>query len=347
MNTDIHSQPTEAIGQSESFLQFQEALSLAARADRPTLIIGERGTGKELAASRLHYLSGRWQGPFIPVNCAALAPTLLDSELFGHEAGSFTGATVRRKGRFETADSGTLFLDEIAALSREAQEKILRAVEYGIFERVGGAAPVSVNVRVIGATNADLPALAETGRFKRDLLDRLSFEVLTLPPLRERHGDIELLAQRFAARMAVEMGFGEPPAFSEKAWAALLSHPWPGNVRELKNTVERAVYRSNGEAVDDIVLDPFKSPYRPARPRQQAPAQKQPPAPQGCEDHTPDLSVPVKDAVRRLEEQYVRSALDAARHNQRQAARIMGLTYNQFRGLYRKYSKGLNDGEAH
>ncbi len=338
MNTDIHSQTTEAIGQSESFLEFQEALSLAARAERPTLIIGERGTGKELAAARLHYLSSRWQGPFVPVNCAALAPTILDSELFGHEAGAFTGATTRRKGRFEAAHHGTLFLDEIASLSREAQEKILRAVEYGVFERVGGVTPMEVDVRVVGATNADLPEMADQGRFKRDLLDRLSFEVLTLPPLRERHGDIELLARRFAARMSVEMGFAEPPEFSNTAWTELLSYTWPGNVRELKNTVERAVYRSNGEIIDSIVLDPFKSPYRPAQKKRLPQKEKLPEAPTIRERQTfPDLMIPIKQAVRNLERQYVQSALEAARHNQRKAAQIMGLTYNQFRGLYRKH----------
>ena len=330
---------TEALGQSDVFLEFQEHLSRAARADRSVLIIGERGTGKELAATRLHFLSGRWQGPFVALNCAALAGSLLESELFGHEAGAFTGAATRRKGRFEAADSGTLFLDEIANLSRPAQEKILRAVEYGVFERVGGVAPVQVDVRVIGATNADLPALAERDRFKRDLLDRLSFEVLTLPPLREREGDVELLARHFASRMGVELGWEVSVEFTDRAMATLLAHSWPGNVRELKNVVERAVYRGEG-LVDEIVLDPFASPFRPA---DDAPC---PPR----RDHRhpspapgPDLSFPLRQAVADLEADYLREALSRARHNQRRAADLLGMTYHQFRGLYRKYIELLED----
>ncbi|WP_147822350.1 phage shock protein operon transcriptional activator [Salidesulfovibrio onnuriiensis] len=334
MNHITHSPPSEAVGQSESFLKFQEQLSLAARADRSVLIIGERGTGKELAAAKLHYLSRRWDGPFIPLNCAALAQPLLDSELFGHEAGAFTGAAARRKGRFEAADNGTLFLDEIANLSKEAQEKILRAVEYGVFERVGGVAPVSVNVRVVGATNEDLPSLAGDGKFKRDLLDRISFEVLTLPPLREREGDIELLAYHFAGRMAVEMGFSGVPDFSEQAINSLLSHSWPGNVRELKNVVERAVYRSDGDLVDDIVLDPFESPFRPASPK--APQDK--PAPREPARTGADLGTPLREALCALEKAYLDQALAKTKHNQRRAADLLGMTYHQFRGLYRKHS---------
>lgn len=350
----MHVRPAEALGQSEAFLEFQERLSRAARADRPVLIIGERGTGKELASSRLHYLSSRWQGPFVPLNCAALAGSLLDSELFGHEAGAFTGAAQRRKGRFEAADGGTLFLDEIANLSMQAQEKILRAVEYGEFERVGGTSPVQVNVRVVGATNADLPGLSRAGSFKRDLLDRLSFEVLTLPPLRARDGDVALLASHFAARMAVEYGLAGVPEFSGRAMDALLAHSWPGNIRELRNVVERAVYRAGhdlehgdgetGPVIQDIVLDPFDSPYRPqmeeAQPegpdeskKQTRPVQGRPPG------QAPDLSVPLRTAVAELEGAYLRRAMDRARHNQRKAAELLGLTYHQFRGLYRKHAK--------
>ena len=164
----------DAIGQSEAFLDFQEKLSRAARINRPVLLIGERGTGKELAASRLHYLSLRWQEPFVALNCAALSPTLIESELFGHEKGAFTGAAGLRKGRFEAADGGTLFLDEIGMIPMETQEKILRVVEYGAFERVGGSTAIDVDVRIVGATNADLLKLTRKGTFKRDLLDRLS-----------------------------------------------------------------------------------------------------------------------------------------------------------------------------
>jgi len=194
---------TEALGQSEPFLDFQERLSRVAPVNRPVLLVGERGTGKELAASRLHFLSNRWQGPLVALNCAALSPTLIESELFGYERGAFTGAQQRRVGRFEAADEGTLFLDEIGTIPLEVQEKILRVVEYGTFERVGSPQSVEVDVRIIAATNADLGGLVERGRFKQDLLDRLSFEVLCLPPLRDRREDILLLARHFAAAMAL------------------------------------------------------------------------------------------------------------------------------------------------
>jgi psp operon transcriptional activator len=249
--------PVEAIGQSDAFLDFQERLSRVAPVNRPVVLIGERGTGKELAAARLHYLSGRWEKAFVALNCASLSSTLIESELFGYERGAFTGAAQRRAGRFEAADGGTLFLDEIGSVPMEAQEKILRVVEYGSFERVGGNETLEVDVRIVAATNADLRELVRRHRFKADLLDRLSFEVLTLPPLRNRAGDISILARHFAARMAVELGRPQAPEFGAEALAALERHPWPGNVRELKNTVERAVYRASSARIVDIVFDPF------------------------------------------------------------------------------------------
>lgn len=322
----------EAIGQSDAFLHFQERLSRVARVDRPVLIIGERGTGKELAAARLHYLSPRWQGPLVTLNCAALAGSLLDSELFGHEAGAFTGAVGRRRGRFENADGGTLFLDEIANLSMEAQEKILRVAEYGTFDRVGGGAGVEVSVRLIGATNADLPARAGEGKFKEDLLDRLSFEVLTVPPLREREGDVELLAAHFATRMAVSLGLPERPVFSDGAMAALRRHAWPGNVRELRNVVERAVYRAEGRMVTEVVFDPFGPQRRGTQGPAPTPRERLPvDAP-----HLADLDLPLPEALRRVEASYLRTALERSRHNQKRAAELLGLTYHQFRGLFRR-----------
>ena len=193
----------EGLGQSEAFLDFQERLSRVAAVERPVLLIGERGTGKELAARRLHYLSQRWQGALITLNCAALSPSLIASELFGHERGAFTGAQQRRMGRFEAAHGGTFFLDEIGSIPLDAQEKILRVVEYGRFERVGSTTPVDVDVRIVGATNADLREMVQEGRFKQDLLDRLAFEVLYLPPLRARQGDI-LLVEAGAGPLQVE-----------------------------------------------------------------------------------------------------------------------------------------------
>ena len=183
-----------------------EQVSRVAPLDRPVLVIGERGTGKELIAARLHYLSPRWDRPLLKLNAAALPETLLDSELFGHEAGAFTGAVRPRRGRFELADGGSLFLDEIASTSLAVQERLLRVVEYGAFDRVGGSATVQVDVRVIGATNVDLPSAAVAGRFRQDLLDRLAFDVLTVPPLRARGDDILLLAEHFGRAMALELG---------------------------------------------------------------------------------------------------------------------------------------------
>lgn len=330
------------LGNSDAFLALSEQIARAAAVDRPVLIVGERGTGKELVAARLHFLSQRWQHAFVPLNCAALAPALLESELFGHETGAFTGAVQRRVGRFEAADAGTLFLDELAAMPLRAQEKVLRVVEYGEFERLGGMRTIAVDVRLLAATNADLPALCDTGRFKRDLLDRLSFEVLTLPPLREREDDVLLLSERFAASMSLELGLDEPPAFGAVALAQLRSHTWPGNVRELKNTVERAVFHSQGEHIKELQLDPFASPWRPPPPEHRKPR------PTAATETSPEyrpqpLTLPLDLSARlhELEVSSLRQALEQARYNQRDAASLLGLTYHQFRGLYRKHQHEL------
>jgi len=328
----------EALGESEVFLSFQEQLSRVAPVERPVLLIGERGTGKELAASRLHFLSKRWEGPFVTLNCATLSPSLIEAELFGHEKGAFTGAEQRRPGRFEIADGGTLFLDEIGSIPMEAQEKILRVVEYGTFERVGSSLPIDVDVRILGATNVDLSAMADREDFKRDLLDRLSFEVLFLPPLRYRGEDVLLLANHFAGRIAYELGREELPYFTQNALEMLKSHSWKGNIRELKNVVERAVYRSDGNMIETIIFDPFDSPYTPLQSENV----------EG--NHEPEMStkpdggremIPLKTAVKNLEIELIRKSLSVARYNQKKAASYMGLTYDQFRGLIRKYSKEL------
>ena len=335
----------EALGESEAFLDFQDRLSRVAGVERPVLIIGERGTGKELAARRVHFLSRRWQEPLVELNCAALSTTLIESELFGHEAGAFTGAQRQRRGRFEMADGGTLFLDELGNIPLPVQEKILRVVEYGRFERVGGTEQISVDVRIVGATNVDLVVEAEAGRFMRDLLDRLSFEVLYLPPLRARQEDILVLANHFAARMASELGRREIPEFSDTVEDALLSHPWRGNVRELKNVVERAVYQATDANIATIVFDPFVSPYGPLSTNRPSPPHG------GSPDSAlvPAKSVPVplvedfNEAVSLFEQQLLRAGLEAARFNQRKAAEMLGLTYHQFRGLYRKYGDVLQE----
>ncbi|MBK5921100.1 phage shock protein operon transcriptional activator [Rhodothalassium salexigens] len=255
------------VGASGAFLDLMDQVSALAPLTRPVLVIGERGTGKELIAQRLHYLSRRWEAPLVTLNAAAIPETLLESELFGVEPGAFTGAQRRRAGRFEAADGGTLFLDEIATLSLAAQEKLLRVIEYGEIERLGGSDTIEVDVRLVGATNADLPSLARAGTFRADLLDRLAFDVVTVPALRYRREDIPELANHFARRMEVALGRDGVPEIGPEAMAMLIDYPWPGNVRELKNVVERAVYRGRDGvpvAPADIVFDPFDSPYRPA-----------------------------------------------------------------------------------
>ena len=332
---------TDPLGQSDAFLDFQEKLSRAARVDRPVLLIGERGTGKELATAKLHYLSGRWEGPLVTLNCAALVPTLLEAELFGHEAGAFTGAIQRRTGRFEAAQGGTLFLDEIGQIPMEVQEKILRVVEYNTFERVGSSESIQVDTRIVGATNADLPALADSGRFKRDLLDRLSFDVLFVPPLRARREDILLLANHFAARIAQELGWVELPTFSAAAVQALAAYAWPGNVRELKNVVERAVYRSATPRIHDITFNPFVSPF--------ASGEVLEPRTPTLESSEQAASPEIRpgsftQAVRELEVTLLRASLAEAKYNQRAAAKLLGLTYHQLRGLCKKYRDQLAEG---
>lgn len=342
------SHTVEALGQSENFIRFQEQISRVAPVERPVMILGERGTGKELAASRIHFLSGRWEKPFVTLNCAALTPTLIESELFGYEKGAFSGALARKIGRFEKASSGTLFLDEVGNIPMEVQEKILRVVEYGSFERVGSADPIQVDVRIVAATNVDLVHMARIGRFKQDLLDRLSFEVIYVPPLRNRKEDILLLANHFAGRMAFELGREQIPTLSEKAVRALENHSWPGNVRELKNVVERAVYKSASDHITDIVFDPFQHPFgrnleQPGTvPGQTAKTDSSNPdiTPATFED--PDIlkeleALPFKEAVGRLEVHFVTKALERVRFNQKQAASALGLTYDQFRGIKRKH----------
>ncbi len=333
------------IGRSQPFLDYLDHLSRIAPLQRPVLIIGERGTGKESAASRLHFLSGVWDGPHVKLNCAALPDSLLEDELFGHEAGAFTGAQRRRIGRFELANNGTLFLDEIANAPMAVQEKILRVIEYGELERVGGSETIKVNVRVIGATNADLPRMAQEGKFREDLLDRLAFDVVTLPPLRHRQGDIPVLADHFGRAMAHELGWTKFDGFTAPCMAALEAHDWPGNIRELKNVVERAVAHGvANKPVARIALDPFASPYRPAM-RNNAAAESRPnagPVPTDTTAHQPiDFAATVEGFERRL----LAEAMAANRHNQRATALHLGLGYHQLRNLLRKYDMLKKDQE--
>jgi len=325
------------IGQSGAFLDAVERASRAAPLRRPVLVIGERGTGKELIAERLHRLSPRWGEPLVTLNCAALPETLIEAELFGHEAGAFTGATKARIGRFEEADKGTLFLDELATLSMGAQERLLRAIEYGEVARIGASRPIRVDVRIVAATNEDLPAMAARGRFRPDLLDRLSFEVITLPPLRAREGDIAVLADYFGRRMASELGWERWPGFARAGMAVLERYDWPGNVRELRNVVERAVYRWGGwdAPVGEITLDPFDSPWKPAA--GPAPARHaQAPLPPAADDSLPDAP-DLRAAVEAHERALITAALARHRFNQRQTARALGLSYDQLRHAMKKH----------
>ena len=335
---------SQFIGQSTAFLDAVERTSRAAPMQRPVLIIGERGTGKELIAERLHRLSSRWDEPLVTMNCAALPETLIEAELFGHEAGAFTGATRTRAGRFEEADKGTLFLDELGTLSMGAQERLLRAVEYGEVTRIGSSRPMRVNVRIVAATNEDLPAKAARHEFRSDLLDRLSFEVITLPPLRVREGDVEVLSDYFGRRMAAELGWESWPGFSQHVAGQLGDYGWPGNVRELRNVIERAVYRwDDWEApIGHVQFDPFDSPWKPAAaPHRDAPDAVQPraQAPSASEYDTID---DLRGAVDAHERAILEHALGRNRWNQRQTAKALGLSYDQLRHCIRKH--GLGEG---
>jgi psp operon transcriptional activator len=320
------------IGNSVNLAAALDHISALASINRPILICGERGTGKELAAERLHYLSPRWDAPLHKVNCAAIAEPLLESELFGHEAGAFTGAIRAHQGRFERAEGGTLFLDELGNMSQRLQEKLLRVIEYSEFERVGGQQTLHVDVRIVGATNADLPQMAEEGKFRADLLDRLSFDVVHLPALHQRPEDILELAEHFAMQMSAELGWALFPGFEDSAVLALQSHHWPGNVRELKNVVERSVYRWGNPAtkVDALILDPFQSPF---------PTKGSPPT--GTTSiATGEAAANFSGRLLAIEKQMLEEAMTENGHNQRLTAQALELSYDQLRGMVRKHKIG-------
>lgn len=323
------------IGESPAFLEIIEQASGAARHNRPVLVIGERGTGKELIASRLHFLSPRWEQNFVQVNCAALPENLLEAELFGHEAGAFTGSQGKRIGRFEEADKGTLFLDEIATTSLSAQEKILRITEYGTFQRLGSNKTLHTDVRIIGATNVDLPAAADMGEFRHDLLDRLALDVITLPPLRHRKEDIVILSFHFGQKIAQELGWESFPGFTHDIIDQLMSYKWPGNVRELKNVIERAVYYAENEfePIGGIMLDPFASPYRPKRKVVEIP-------PDNCLDKREELPlgpIDFQESINAYEKSLLENALKQNKFNQKEAAKYLNLNYHQLRHQLKKH----------
>ena len=284
---------------------------------RPVLVRGERGTGKELIAAALHYTGTRSERPFVKLNCAALAEALLESELFGHEKGAFTGASDTRRGRFETADGGTLFLDEIGNTSLEFQQNLLRVLEYQEFERIGGNRTIKVDVRVVAATNADLEAEIEAGRFRADLYDRLRFTEIQLPPLRDRREDIRPLVEYFARELAVEVPSIPERPFGNDALTTMEAYGWPGNVRELKFAVERALCVASGEAVTAGDL---------------------PPEVGGSSQAGNQATGGTFDAqMTAIEHGILQRSLDRCDGSQKEAAAALGLTYDRFRHILRKH----------
>ncbi|MBK6578118.1 MAG: sigma 54-interacting transcriptional regulator [Sandaracinaceae bacterium] len=299
------------VGESPPVLAMVARIAKVAPIPRPVLVLGERGTGKELVAKALHDASGR-SGPFVAVNCACFTDELLEAELFGHERGAFTGAHKPSLGKFELANQGTLFLDEIGHMSLPFQRKILRAVEYGTFLRVGGQAERSVSVRVVAATNADLRARMGDGTFLPDLYDRLAFEVIHVPPLRERPGDIDVLARHFFERFMSEVPAFHGKVLTEDGLEALRHYAFPGNVRELRTVIERAVYRDTTHALtaEDIgELGPPRS----------------------------TTAGSFRQRVEELERALIHEAMTAAHGNGAEAARALGLAYHQLRYYLRKY----------
>jgi len=317
----------EIVGDSQAMRTVMTKIERVAPVPRPVLVLGPRGTGKELVARAIHMLSPRASEPYITINCAAVAESLLESELFGHEEGAFTGATKQKEGKFELADGGTLFLDEIGNMSLEFQAKILRVLEYQRFERVAGSESIQVNVRVIAATNADLKQAMADGKFRADLYDRLAFEVIHLPPLAQRMQDVPMLATYFLMRFRQEVAGITVREISGDAFDRLAQYDYPGNVRELKNVVERAVYMAQGEVLAGADIDLALPPE----------AQQSPVGGKGFFD---DAKLPLPERVDAFEAWLCKDALERTRYKQKEAAQLLGLTYDQFRQRYRKYALG-------
>uniref|UniRef100_UPI003D1146A0 sigma-54 interaction domain-containing protein n=1 Tax=Haliangium sp. TaxID=2663208 RepID=UPI003D1146A0 len=305
--------------------------------DATVLVTGESGSGKEMVARAIHRASRRSSGPFVAVNCAALTESLIESELFGHERGAFTGAAERKLGRFELADKGTLFLDEVGELPPSCQTKFLRVLEEQVFERVGGGRPIAVDVRVVAATNRDLPAMVQRGQFRDDLYYRLSVIHTVVPPLRERPGDIPVLAEHFLHRLRNQVA-RRVRGFAPETLHALARHVWPGNVRELRNAVERAIVLGDGEWVRPEHLPPDV--LRPSAPGQPGPAvaigapapipAAAAPAPVSV---APEPSAEPPRPLRELEREGIIAALRATGGNKVQAAALLEIDRST---LYKK-----------
>jgi len=318
----------QIVGDSDAMRAVMSKIERVAPVPRPVLVLGARGTGKELVARAIHTLSPRASEPYVTINCAAVAESLLESELFGHEEGAFTGATRQKEGKFELADGGTLFLDEIGNMSLEFQAKILRVLEYQRFERVAGSESIQVNVRVIAATNADLRQAMTDGKFRPDLYDRLAFEQIHLPALRDRMDDVPVLAAHFLARFRQEVAGLTVREITGEALDRMAQYDYPGNVRELKNVVERAVYMARGDALTADDIDAALPPEA------QMHAE---PSGSGFVD---DPARPLPDRVESFEAWLCKDALERTRYKQKEAAALLGLTYDQFRQRYRKYNLG-------
>jgi transcriptional regulator with GAF, ATPase, and Fis domain len=312
----------EIVGRSSALTRLLDQLALVAATESTVLVLGETGTGKELVARAIHDRSPRHERPLVKVNCAALPRELVESELFGHEKGAFTGATQQRRGRFELADGGTLFLDEVGELPLEAQAKLLRVLQEQEFERVGGTRTLRADVRLIAATNRDLGARAAAGEFRPDLYYRLNVFPVTVPALRERREDVPLLIAHFLGKAARKLGRsfeGVSPAFLERAAA----YDWPGNVRELENLVERAAILSRGPLLD--ALEPFGA-------HSAAPAARMP------ADPAPVAAAPV-GTLEDVERAHIECVLGAARwviEGPQGAAAVLGLNPSTLRGRMRK-----------
>lgn len=324
------------IGESSTLAETLDHVSRVAPLNRPILVIGERGSGKEMIAERLHYLSKRWEEAFHKVNCAAISETLLDSELFGHEAGAFTGATRQHIGRFERANGGTLFLDELGTMPMRIQEKLLRIIEYGEFERLGGQKTIKVDIRIVAATNESLPRRAESGTFRHDLLDRLAFDVINVPPLKNRLEDIPVLVEHFATRMCIELERDYYSGFSDDAMAQLTAHRWPGNIRELKNAVERSLchWTNIDEPVDEVIINPF--------PQEPSAATKEVSNAEDTQTDPNRQSMDFHENVKRYELNLLHQALSACQNHQGKTAKHLGISYHQLRALLKKYRAELS-----
>jgi transcriptional regulator with PAS, ATPase and Fis domain len=301
------------IGETPKMLKLYGMLDKVAASDSTVLILGESGTGKELIAAAIHERSSRAKGSFIKINCAAIPENLMESELFGHERGAFTGAISSKPGRFELADNGTLFLDEIAEMSVEMQVKLLRVLQEKSFERVGGVRTLNVDVRLIAATNRNLEKEVKEGRFRNDLFYRLNVVPLELPPLRERPEDIPRLIAFFLKKMGDRMK-KDPPMLQPETLELLVQYPWPGNIRQLENVIERVMVLNGGGAVT-----PDQLPEEILEFEEQKFVERQ-------AISAGSLKELVKDATRRIEKKAIEEALQETQNNVTQAARRLNIS---------------------